>query len=211
MSPANLLSPQLKLKDSTYICPMIRIGSALVSEDLLERQFACDLNACHGKCCVAGDAGAPLTQEETATLQSIYTKVAPFLRPEGREAIAAQGTSIVSQSGDLETPLVNDQECAYVVFDEHQTAFCGIEKAYRAGAVDWMKPLSCHLYPVRALELDELTALNYHHWPICSAACDLGKLQKTPVYQFVKEALVRKFGRNWFAALEAYDQNKIPN
>ena len=185
---------------------MIRIGNALISEDLLERQFACDLNACHGKCCVAGEAGAPLSQEETVILDSIYTSIESYLRPEGREAIATQGTSISNEQGELETPLVNGNECAYVIFDDKQTALCGIESAYREGIIDWIKPLSCHLYPVRALELDELTALNYHHWPICSAACDLGKMQKTPVYQFVKEALVRKFGLSWYLALEEHDR-----
>lgn len=187
---------------------MIRIGSALISEDLLEKQFVCDLNACHGACCVAGEAGAPLSSEETTILDELYPKIAPYLRVEGRAAIIEQGTSIVSSSGDLETPLVNGAECAYVVFDDHNRALCGIESAKRDGAIDWLKPLSCHLYPVRALELDELTALNYHHWPICSTACDLGKTQKTPVYQFVKEALIRKFGPSWFETLEEHDKLK---
>ncbi len=194
----------------SYICPVIRIGNALISEDLLERQFACDLNACYGKCCVSGEAGAPLSQDETVILNNIYKSVEPFLRAEGRAAIAAQGTSVTNDQGEFETPLVDGNECAYVVFDDKQTALCGIERAYREGAIDWKKPLSCHLYPVRALELDELTALNYHHWPICSAACDLGKIQKIPVYQFVKEALVRKFGLSWYRALDEHHRRQTP-
>ena len=134
--------------------------------------------------------------------EEIYGKVKPFLLKEGIEAIENQGTWITSDLGDLETPLVNGAECAYVTFDEKGTALCGIEEAYNKGVVDWKKPISCHLYPIRVKDYNEFSAVNYHKWQICDDACTLGKELQVPVYKFVKEALIRKFGESWYRELE---------
>lgn len=180
---------------------MFQLGKTIVSEEILEKEFVCNLSACKGACCVDGDAGAPLDQSEVAILKEIYPIVKPFLRPEGVAAIEEQGTSIVGSDGDLETPLIDGADCAYVIFDG-QTALCGIEQAYNQGLVDWKKPVSCHLYPIRVKDFSDFAAVNYHKWHICDDACSLGKELEVPVYKFVKEALVRKFGPEWYAELE---------
>lgn len=181
---------------------MFQLGKAIVSEDIIEKDFVCNLNACKGACCVDGDAGAPITEAETQILDKIYPRVKPFLRKEGIDAIERQGTYVKRENGELETPLIDEADCAYVIFDENKTALCGIEEAYNQGEVDWKKPLSCHLYPVRIKEYTDFSALNYHKWHICDDACALGKELQVPIYKFVKEALIRKFGEAWYAELE---------
>lgn len=180
---------------------MFQLGKTIVSEDILEKEFVCNLTACHGACCVDGDAGAPLNEEETKILDEIYDKVKPFLRPEGIAAIEAQGKWVVGTDGELETPLIDNKDCAYVIFDG-KTALCGIEQAYNQGEVTWKKPVSCHLYPIRVKDYSEFAAVNYDRWDICSDACALGKELEVPVYKFVKEALIRRFGADWYAELE---------
>ena len=188
---------------------MFQLGKTIVSEDLIEKDFVCNLSICKGECCVSGVAGAPLEKDETTILKEIYPKRKPFLRSEGVSAIAAQGTSVKSNLGELETPLVNNSECAYLIFNEKNIACCGIEEAYNKGVVDWKKPISCHLYPVRVKEYSEFAAVNYHKWYICDDACSLGNELKVPVYKFVKEALIRKFGTNWYLELEKVAQDHI--
>lgn len=187
---------------------MFQLGKTIVSEDLIEKDFVCNLSACKGICCVAGEAGAPLDKEETKILEEIYPKVKPFLREEGIKAIEEQGTWVTSDFGELETPLIDGGACAYVTFDENQTALCGIEEAYNQGKVDWKKPISCHLYPVRVKDYSEFAAVNYHKWDICDDACSLGKELQVPVYKFLKESLTRKFGKNWYAELEKIAEKK---
>ncbi|MDY0780427.1 DUF3109 family protein [Tenacibaculum sp. IB213877] len=181
---------------------MFQLGKTIVSEDIIEKEFVCNLSACKGACCIEGDAGAPLEENEAKILDDIYSKVKPFLRPEGIKAIEQQGTWIKSDFGELETPLINDAECAYVIFDKKGTALCAIEEAYNKGIVDWKKPVSCHLYPVRVKDFSEFASVNYHKWEICDDACTLGKELQVPIYKFVKEALIRKFGQHWYAELE---------
>lgn len=181
---------------------MFQLGKTIVSEDLIEKDFVCNLGACKGECCIAGEAGAPVTAEEVDILKKIYPKVKPFLRAEGIAAIETQGTHIISDFDELETPLVEGKECAYVTFSANGTAGCGIEDAYNAGEVDFRKPISCHLYPVRVQDYSEFAAVNYHKWPICNDACTLGASLKVPVYKFVKDALIRKFGAPWYTQLE---------
>ena len=181
---------------------MFQLGKTIVSEAIIENDFMCNLSACKGACCVDGDAGAPLSKEEAQILEDIYPKVKPFLRKEGVAVIEAQGTSIVTKFGDIETPLINGADCAYVIFDDRKTALCGIEEAYNQGEVEWKKPVSCHLYPVRVKDYTEFSAVNYHKWEICDDACTLGKELQIPVYKFVKEALIRKFGEDWYTELE---------
>lgn len=181
---------------------MFQLGKTIVSEDIIEKDFVCNLSACKGACCIEGEAGAPITEEEREILEEIYPQVKPFLRPEGIAAIEAQGTTIVSDFDELETPLVHGKECAYVTFTDQGIASCGIEDAFNAGKINFRKPISCHLYPVRIQEYSEFSAVNYHRWSICDPACALGKELQVPIYKFVKNALIRKFGENWYAELE---------
>ncbi|MGB5237939.1 MAG: DUF3109 family protein [Flavobacteriaceae bacterium] len=182
---------------------MFELGKTVVSEEILDHQFVCDLNACKGACCVDGSAGAPLEEAETQILNEIIEDIIPYLRKEGVKAIRDQGTFVKGSDGDWETPLVDNQECAYTVFSKNGTAECGIEKAHRDKAITWQKPISCHLYPVRIREYSKLTAVNYHRWQICDPACSLGAQLEIPIYKFVKTALIRKFGEDWYLELEA--------
>ena len=181
---------------------MFQLGKTIVSEDIIEKDFMCNLSACKGVCCVGGDAGAPLEEEEVKILQKIYPNIKPFLRPEGIKVIEEQGVFVTLEDGELETPLVNNANCAYVNFDNRGVAICGIEDAYNQGEISWEKPVSCHLYPVRVKDYSEFSAVNYHKWEICDDACTLGKELQIPIYKFVKEALIRKFGEDWYMELE---------
>ncbi|MDY3345163.1 DUF3109 family protein [Riemerella anatipestifer] len=180
---------------------MIQIEDKLISEDLFSEEFVCNLNKCKGACCIEGDAGAPLEQSEIKILDDIYPKIKSYLRPEGIKAIEEQGTSVEDFEGDLVTPLIDNRDCAYVIFDENGITKCGIEKAYEEGAIDWQKPISCHLYPIRITEYSTFTAFNYHEWKICSDACALGKELKVPVYKFLKTPLIRKYGEGFYQTL----------
>lgn len=181
---------------------MIEINDKLISEDIFSEQFVCNLSRCKGVCCVAGDVGAPLDKEETKILDDIFESVKPFLRKEGIKAIEEQGTwTLDPMDNDYVTPMVNDEECAYVIFDEKGITKCGIEKAYENGAVDWPKPISCHLYPIRVKEYSGFTAINYHEWEVCKPACELGKELKVPVYKFLKNPLIRKYGEDFYNIL----------
>ena len=187
---------------------MFQIDKTIVSEEILDNDFVCNLNACKGACCVDGEYGAPLEEEETKILADIFDEVKPYLRPEGVAAIMEQGAFVKGEDGEWETPLVNKSECAYVIFDDKGITKCGIEAAYLDGAVSWKKPVSCHLYPVRTREYSEFTAVNYHRWEICDPACQLGKELKVPIYKFVKDALIRKFGAAWYQELEEVAKEK---
>jgi len=196
---------------------MFQLGKTIISEDILDREFVCNLQACKGACCVEGEAGAPVTKEETEILKAILPKIKSYLRKEGIEAIKQQGTFTTNPKGEFETTLVNGKECAYAIFDKNNLAKCGIEMAFNDGAFEgkadtFSKPISCHLYPIRIQEYRELTAINYHAWPICKDACVLGEKLKIPTYQFVKNALIRKFGVAWYEELDRvaneYFENK---
>lgn len=183
---------------------MIQIDDILISEDIFSEEFVCNLTKCKGACCVEGDVGAPLEREETTILEKIFEQVKPYLRPEGVKALEEQGTWTVDPlDNDFVTPMVNGEECAYVIFDEKGITKCGIEKAYEDGAVDWQKPISCHLYPIRVKQFSSFTALNYDRWPICSDACTLGKELQVPVYKFLKTPLIRKYGEEFYDTLLA--------
>ncbi|MCZ2085570.1 MULTISPECIES: DUF3109 family protein [unclassified Kaistella] len=189
---------------------MIQIDDKLISEDIFSEEFVCNLSKCKGACCVEGDVGAPLDKNETLILDRIFDQIKPYLRPEGVKAIEEQGTWVLDPSdNDYVTPMVEGRECAYVIFDDKGITKCGIEKAYEDGAVDWQKPISCHLYPIRVDEYRTFTALNYHKWEICSDACTLGRELKVPIYKFVKTPLIRKYGEEWYQTLcDAADEWK---
>ena len=180
---------------------MIQIDDKLISEDIFSEEFVCNLSKCKGACCVDGDTGAPLEKSELSILEEIFPKIKSYLRPEGVLAIEEQGTHIIDFEGDLVTPLVDNSECAYVIFDEKGWTKCGIEKAHEDGVIDWKKPISCHLYPIRVTEYRTFSALNYHEWPICDDACTLGKELQVPVYKFLKEPLTRKYGAEFYETL----------
>lgn len=185
---------------------MYIIGNIMISDDVADEQFACNLNACKGACCWEGDFGAPLEDKELSILEDIYPAVAPYLTEEGRSAIAKQGLYTKNeQTGGHDTPLVDHAACAYMTLNDQGMAMCGIEQAHRAGDIDWKKPISCHLYPIRVKSnpAANFEALNYDRWDICSAACSKGKQEKIRVFEFAKEALIRKYGVLWYEELAA--------
>ena len=181
---------------------MIEIGHTLITDDLKTSFFACDLSRCKGACCVEGDLGAPLEDDELEVMDAIYPKVAPYLSQAGREAIAQQGTYVKDYEGDFSTPTVNGKECAYAIYDENKVLKCGIEAAYHHGEIAFQKPISCHLYPVRITSYEHYDAVNYDRWHICDPACSLGQSLKIPLYKFLKIPLIRKYGAEWYRKLE---------
>ncbi len=184
---------------------MLIIQDKLVSNDIVGQQFVCNLKACKGACCIEGDMGAPLEKEELLILDGIYESVKPFLTDEGIEAIEKQGKWTQNKDGEYFTPLINDGPCAYIQYTADGTVLCGIEMAYKSGKCDFLKPISCHLYPIRVNHLPEQSfeALNYDEWHICSAACTLGKDLKVRVYEFLKEPIIRKYGMDFYEELDA--------
>ncbi|HEX8517183.1 MAG TPA: DUF3109 family protein [Bacteroidia bacterium] len=186
---------------------MIAIDNTIVSEHLLEKKFVCDLNACKGECCVAGDSGAPLDEEEIAIMEDIWDEVKPYLPKDGVKAIEKQGMFVIDDDGDYTTPLVKGKHCAFTIFDKG-IAKCGIEQAYLDGKVKWKKPISCHLYPVRITKYKDYDAVNYHKWEVCKPACECGAKLDVPVYKFLKGPLIRKYGEDWYKQLELADKLK---
>jgi hypothetical protein len=181
---------------------MYVVGNVYISDDVVEEFFVCDLEKCKGACCVEGDLGAPLERSETLLLERILEKVKPYLTPKGLEAIEKQGAFIRDYEGDFSTPTIDDKECAYAYYDQRGILKCGIEKAYRDGKIDFQKPISCHLYPIRVTTLETEEALNYNEWHICEPACELGKSLSIPIYKFLKEPLIRRYGATWYEELE---------
>jgi hypothetical protein len=196
--PDNLVSLRYIINSLTFV---IAIEKTLISEDILERKFVCDLNACKGQCCVDGDSGAPLEEEEVAILAQLYDKIKPYIPAEGIKAIEKQGTSVIDSDGDFTTTLVEGSHCAYVYFEEG-IAKCAIEKANMEGKIDFKKPISCHLYPIRISKTTYYESLNYHRWDICKPACKCGSKLNVPIYKFLKAPLIRKYGENWYNELE---------
>jgi hypothetical protein len=184
---------------------MVIVQDKLISDDVIQEQFLCQLDLCKGACCWEGDAGAPLEDEEMNTLLEIYDDIKPFLRPEGIKAIEEQGLFVLQDKNEYGTTLINDRDCAYLTYEDNGIAKCGIEKAHEAGVIDFQKPVSCHLYPVRVYKNEEtgFEALNYDRWDICSDACSTGKKASLPVFRFVKNAIIRKYGTEFYDELEA--------
>jgi hypothetical protein len=183
---------------------MIIVEKTIISDDIVEAQFVCPLEKCKGACCIDGDSGAPLNDDERPIMDQIYPAVEPYMSREGKEEIQKQGKYIKDSDGDWVTPLIAEQECAYVVF-ENGIAMCAIEKAYLDGKISFKKPISCHLYPIRVSAHKEYEALNYERRDSCAPACSNGKRLKVKVYEFLKEPLVRKYGQDWYDQLTAAD------
>lgn len=183
---------------------MIAIDNVLLSDEIIEEQFVCDLTKCKGGCCVDGDCGAPLTEEEAGILARIYPKIKSSLEPEYISEIERQGTHTMDDQYGPVTPTVNGGICVYGYTDELGVVKCGIEKAWKEGKTDFRKPISCHLFPIRVISHDGYEAVNYEpRKTLCKPACKLGKQLKVPVYVFLKDALIRKYGREFYKALEA--------
>jgi len=185
---------------------MLEIGKTLISLDVLQKKFCCNLSECMGACCVHGDSGAPLRDEETVILENIYPIISNFMRDEGRKAVSEQGLFIVDDDNETVTPLINKGECAFVVF-ENNIALCAIELSYKAGLTEWLKPVSCHLYPIRIKHYKKYDAVNYDSWDICKPALEKGKSLSLPVYVFAREALVRLYGTDWYDQLDYAAKN----
>lgn len=182
---------------------MFVIGdNTLVSLDVLEKEFCCDLDTCRGSCCIEGDAGAPLTVEEEEKIQSILPVLLPEMTKEAKAVVEAQGIAYNDPSNERVTSIVNNKDCIFARTDHNGWCYCLIEKAYNAGKIDFKKPISCHLYPIRLTKVGEYTGLEYHRWDICHCARILGKKKHIPLYQFLKEPLIRRFGQAWYEELE---------
>jgi len=181
---------------------VLEIGKTIISLDLLDKHFICDLKVCKGICCVYGDSGAPLENDEPEILASIYEDIKGLLRKEGIKTIENKGTHVIDSDGDIVTPLINDRECAYTIIEDGITR-CGIEKAYYSGITDFIKPVSCHLFPVRITKYKKFDAVNYKPAEQCKCALILGEKEEVTVYEFLKDSLIRKYGIEWFQQLKA--------
>lgn len=182
---------------------MIVLQNTVISDDLKDKFFVCNLDKCKGACCVEGDLGAPLEEEELQILADNYEIIKPYLSEAGRQAIAEQGLYIKDWEDDFSTTTIGNRECAYAIYDDNLTLKCGIEQAYLDGKISWKKPISCHLYPIRITKYDGFEALNYDKWQICNPACGFGAELGVRVYQFLKEPLIRKYGADWYQELES--------
>ena len=192
---------------------MIEIDNILISDEVVEEHFVCDLLKCKGGCCVDGDAGAPLENKELKELEHAYNEVAPYLTKEGKRRIQQEGKYVYDREFGWVTPTISNGMCAYGTIDEKGIVKCGIEQAFNDGKTGWKKPISCHLFPIRIKKTVRSELVNYEpREDLCSAACKLGKKLKVPVYQFLKEPLIRKYGKDFFEALAAtahhYEENK---
>lgn len=184
---------------------LLEVQDKVVSLDIFEKRFVCDLSACKGACCIEGDSGAPLTLEEVSILEDSIDILKPYMRQEGIEAVEETGVFYMDWDNEPVTTLVNGKECAFVAFDEKGTALCAIEQANKDGKLDFKKPISCHLYPIRAKKFHEFEALNYNTWDICSPACACGEKLNVKVYKFLKEPLIRAYGEGFYKELEIAD------
>ena len=184
---------------------MIAVKNILVSDDLHLVYFSCPLEKCKGACCVEGDAGAPLTEEEIANLEDHIESIKPFMTRRGIKEVERTGIFDYDAQGELVTPLVRGLECAFTNFSDG-IAFCSIEKAFEEGSIKFRKPLSCHLYPIRISRLKEGEAENYHKWEICKKALREGNKLGVPLYKFCRDALIRKYGREWYEELTLLQQ-----
>ena len=181
---------------------MIIVENAIISEDIADRCFCCDLGQCRGMCCVEGDAGAPLDADEADTLNSLLPKIRPYMTAEGIAEVERSGVATHDSEGVLCTPLVNNRECVYAVF-ENGVALCAIEKAFFDKKINFRKPVSCHLYPLRIDDYGEFQTVNYHSWDVCKSAVCNGEKQGTPLYIYLREPLIRRFGNRWYNELVA--------
>ena len=181
---------------------MLQIEDTIISLDVLEEMFCCNLTACKGICCVEGESGAPLEEEEIARLEEVLPKIWDDLSPEAQEIIRQQGVAYIDEEGEYVTSIVNGKDCVFTCYTENRTCICAIEKAFREGKTSFYKPISCHLYPIRVARYKEFKAVNYHQWSVCRPAVFQGREKHIKVYEFLKEPLIRKFGKEWYEQLD---------
>lgn len=185
---------------------MIEIDDKIVSADLLRECFACDITQCKGICCVEGNAGAPLEADEVDTLEQEYEAYKPYMTARGIAAVERQGFMVVDEEEDYTTPLIDDAQCAYA-YEENGITLCAVEKAWLEGRTSFRKPISCHLYPIRLVRFSNGSiGLNYHRWSVCSSARACGRKLGIPVYKALKEPIIRRFGGEFYKALEAAEE-----
>ena len=180
---------------------MFQIQDTLVSLDLVERHFCCDIDTCLGACCIEGDAGAPLTEAERQQLEDILPQVWDLLLPRAQEEIRAHGVAYLDPEGELVTQIIDGKNCVFTCFEPGGRCSCAIEQAYNAGRISMRKPISCHLYPVRVKQYDGYAAVNYHRWKICKCAEVLGRKLGIRAYEFLREPLIARFGQEWYDEL----------
>ena len=180
---------------------MFVIKDTLVSLDLVERHFSCDLAVCKGQCCIDGDAGAPLLESERIEIEKNIHKVLPLLTPQGRKVVEEEGVAYYDRDGDLVTSLVEGANCAFSIYSDDGICLCALEKGWREGILPDLKPSSCFLYPVRLKEMGGMTAVNMHRWKICTCAEKNGKKCGIRAYEFLKYPLIKKFGQEWYDEL----------
>ena len=180
---------------------MIIIDKTLISNDIIEKKFTCEISSCKGGCCVQGDIGAPLENDEVKKLKNNFEKLKKYISKKGIEILKNKSNFVKDDNDTFHTPLIENSECAYIKRDKNNVVSCGIENAYNDGAISFNKPISCHLYPVRITKLRNYTAVNYHNWDICKSACSKGEKDNIYLFEFLKSALIRKFGISWYNKL----------
>ncbi len=191
---------------------IIMVGDVLIHSDIITQHFCCDLSSCRGKCCIEGDAGAPVTLDEVAHIENALDAVWPMLSSAAQAEIDRHGVAYTDEEGDLVTSIVKGKDCVFTCYRDlplparHTTVkgccLCALECAFREGRTSWPKPMSCYLYPIREKQLGSLTGLNYHRWTVCKEAVALGEKLQLPVYKFLREPLIRRFGQEWYEELE---------
>lgn len=182
---------------------IIQIDDKLISADVFEKRFACDIAQCAGICCVLGDSGAPLEKKEKRILQHEYKHFVAYMKPEGRKAVEQQGHTVIDPDGDLVTPLIAGKECAYSNVDNGGNCYCAIERAFLDGKTKFRKPISCYLYPIRIKQVGEFTCLNYDVWSACDGARTKGAVENIPVFQFLKQPIIARFGQAFYEKMNA--------
>tara|TARA_B100001287_G_scaffold151763_1_gene127716 strand:- start:4516 stop:5103 length:588 start_codon:yes stop_codon:yes gene_type:complete len=181
---------------------MIEIEDKIISDDLFLKQFVCDLQKCKGACCVEGDSGAPLSNQEATLIKDNLSVIKPYMKEDGVNTVVENGVFYIDQDGDQVTTLVNGKECAFVFFDKNNIAKCSIEAAYKKGEINFNKPISCHLYPIRVKNYEKFQAINVDKWHVCKPACNCGKKLNIPVFKFLKQAIVRMWGEDFYNDLD---------
>lgn len=182
---------------------ILQVGDVLVSPDILTECFCCDLEACGGACCIEGDAGAPLQLDEVGELENVLDEVWGDLSASAQSVIDRKGVAYTDEEGDLVTSIVNGKDCVFTCYSPDGCCYCATDKAFREGRTSWCKPISCYLYPIREKRLGGgLTALNYHRWSVCAGAVKKGRELQLPIYRFLKDPLIRRFGEDWYHELE---------
>jgi hypothetical protein len=189
---------------------MIEVGKTIVSLDVLESKFCCDLDHCKGACCVEGDSGAPITPEEAEIIERLYPLFEEYLSETNKAEISRQGFSLIDQDGDLVTPIIGKNECVFTFVDDSGITLCAIERAYFQKNTEFRKPVSCHLFPIRISEYKRFDGVNYEKLKICKPGRICGKSNNLPLYKYLKEPLIRKYGEEWYNEISLVAENLPP-